>query len=557
MNPPLLAPEPTSPLPVPLSLSAGLEAGRINLSVEEENLASFPFAVLEQRVGKKLAKLEVKGRKTLPDGTEMSVVWQVQGSPELGLPTEQDLDIFVAIGVLTFRSHFSKTVVFQGREIARILNMANVHGKFYDRLKLAMDRLIALRFRAVAQTDRSEDVKWTNIFQEASFTANRDTGRCEGSVTWTDKIIHAMDSGFFRLFDTQRYMQLDGLTAKHMYRYLAVAFESTDVVIADLRTVATQYLAIPKPPAYFSRLLQTVEPALEQLLRQEIVGSWHVVSKADWRIAIRRHRNYIPERQVLLSQPVPRNLGERREQCRQMLQQAGLEEETIGVVCEKTSASIENYDGLERAARLLAHLIHEEVLPHVAAQLIGEILQSGTEYEQWRESLDWLEIGVLICEQKRRRGRPLRNGAGLIVKLARDTEARSRLVGTTAARGWQSAFRNREEALARQHAENEERFLLADYEQFREEQARQIMAALPEETQTQLRNQKRQQSGMQDWLTKLNAQQQREEIERAVLADIARQHLPRYEKWRLRRAAQQVLLPFLFPPEQEEAAVSL
>lgn len=544
-------------MPVPLPLSAGLEAGRINLSVEEENLASFPFAVLEQRVGKKLAKLEVKGRKTLPDGTEMKVVWQVQGSPELGLPTEQDLDIFVAIGVLTFRSNFSKTVVFQGREIARILNMANVHGKFYDRLKLAMDRLIALRFRAVAQTDRSEDVKWTNIFQEASFTANRDTGRCEGSVTWTDKIIHAMDSGFFRLFDTQRYMQLDGLTAKHMYRYLAVAFESTDVVIADLKTVATQYLAIPKPPAYFSRLLQTVEPALEQLRRQEIVESWHVISKAEWRLAIRRHHNYTPERQVLLAQPVPRNLADRREQCRQMLRQAGLDEETIAAVCEATTPAVENYDGLDRAARLLAHLIHEEVLPHVAAQLVGEILRSGTEYADWRESLDWLEIGVLICEQKRRRGRPLRNGAGLIVKLARDLEARGRLVGTGAARSWQSAFRNREAALARQHEENEERFLLADYEQFREEQSRRILASLPEETQAQLRHQKRQQSGTQDWLSTLSPQQQSEEIMRAVLADIGRQYLPPYEKWRLRRAAQQVILPFLFTAEQEVAAASL
>lgn len=543
-------------MPVPLPLSAGFETGRINLSVEEENLASFPFAVLEQRVGKKLAKLEVKGRKTLPDGTEMKVVWQVQGSPELGLPTEQDLDIFVAIGVLTFRGNFSKTVVFQGREIARILNMANVHGKFYDRLKLAMDRLIALRFRAIAQTERSEDVKWTNIFQEASFTANRDTGRCEGSVTWTDKIINAMDSGFFRLFDAKRYMQLDGLTAKHMYRYLAVAFESTDVVIVDLKALATQYLAIPKPPMYFSRLLQTVEPALEQLRRQEIVGSWHVISKADWRLAIRRHGNYTPERQVLLSQPASRNLADRCEQCQQLLRQAGLDEETVRVVCETTSPSMENYDGLDRAARVLAHLIHEEVLPAVAIQLIGEILRSGTDYAAWRESLDWLEIGILICEQKRRRGRPLRNGAGLIVKLARDLEARDRLVGTAAARSWQSAFRNREAALARQHEENEERFLVADYEQFREEQSRRILASLSEETQAQLRNQKRQQNGMQEWLTALSPQRQREEIERAVLDDIGRQHLPPYEKWRLRRAAQQVMLPFLFSPEQEVAVTS-
>src|ERR1700692_3131887 len=96
----------------------------MNLSVEEENLAAIPFAVLERRVGKRVGKIEINGTKLLPDGTKVKVVWQVQGNNELGLPTEQDLDIFVALGVLTFRNDFAKTIVFTGREIARILDIA-------------------------------------------------------------------------------------------------------------------------------------------------------------------------------------------------------------------------------------------------------------------------------------------------------------------------------------------------------------------------------------------------------------------------------------------------
>ena len=69
----------------------------VNLSVEEENLAAIPFAVLERRVGKRIGKIEIKGTKVLPNGSEMEVVWQIQGNNELGLPTEQDLDIFVAV----------------------------------------------------------------------------------------------------------------------------------------------------------------------------------------------------------------------------------------------------------------------------------------------------------------------------------------------------------------------------------------------------------------------------------------------------------------------------
>ena len=55
-----------------------------------------------------IGKLEINGTKTLPDGTEVRVVWQIQGNNELGLPTEQDLDIFVALGVLTFQNNFRK-----------------------------------------------------------------------------------------------------------------------------------------------------------------------------------------------------------------------------------------------------------------------------------------------------------------------------------------------------------------------------------------------------------------------------------------------------------------
>src|SRR5215470_3684374 len=145
----------------------------MNLSVEEENLAAIPFAVLERRVGKRVGKIEINGSKTLPDGSKMRVVWQVQGNAELGLPTEQDLDIFVALGVLTFRHDFAKTITFTGREIAKILDIGTVHGKFYKRLKLAMDRFIPLRFRALAENEVQEEVKWCNVFQEDSLSLDR------------------------------------------------------------------------------------------------------------------------------------------------------------------------------------------------------------------------------------------------------------------------------------------------------------------------------------------------------------------------------------------------
>ena len=252
----------------------------------------------------------------------------------MGLPTEQDLDIFVALGVLTFQNNFAKTVTFTGREIAKILGIHSVHGKFYQRLKMAMDRFIPLRFRGLAATDRQEEVKWLNVFQEASFTLDRDTGRCVGSVTWTDKLIQSMNSGFFRVLDAGRYMELDGITGKHLYRFLAVAFEKTDMILMDARKLAIEHLGIVNPPKYLSRLMQTLEPAFDQLIRIEVLGSYHIVEAERWEIALRRHRNYVPERKMLLS-PDPDGTRELNQvYCMKRLEKASVPEKLAQRYCE-------------------------------------------------------------------------------------------------------------------------------------------------------------------------------------------------------------------------------
>jgi hypothetical protein len=341
----------------------------MNLSVEEENLAAIPFAVLERRVGKKVGKIEISGSKTLPDGTAARVTWQVQGNAELGLPTEQDLDIFVALGVLTFRNDFAKTVTFSGREIARILDIGAVHGKFYKRLKLAMDRFIPLRFRALMENEQHEEVKWCNVFQEASFSLNRTTGRCIGSVTWTDKLIQSMDSGFFRLMDANRYMELDGITAKHLYRYLAVAFAKTDVLLVDARQMATEHLGILNPPKYLSRLMQTLEPAFEQLIRIQVLGSYQVVSSDDWRIALHKHGSYVSERKTLLEHGAMTDPDSRRGQCQEKMRQAGFPPKVAAQYCQAAISALDFY-GLERSTRILTGLLEEDVLPHVAVSIV-------------------------------------------------------------------------------------------------------------------------------------------------------------------------------------------
>jgi hypothetical protein len=516
----------------------------LNLSVEEENLAAIPFAVLERRVGKRLGKIELNGTKMLPDGTELRVTWQVQGNNELGLPTEQDLDIFVALGVLTFRQNFAKTVTFTGREIARILDIGTVHGKFYKRLKMAMDRFIPLRFRALAENEEQEEVKWCNVFQEASFSLDRTSGRCVGSVTWTDKLIQSMDSGFFRLLDARRYMELDGITAKHLYRFLAVAFEKSDLVLTDARQLCMEHLGILNPPKYLSRLMQTLEPAFEQLMRIEVLGSYHIVSSEQWRIALHRHANYVPERKTLALYGAGTDPETSRIFCEKLLQEAGFSHKAAATY-SAAATTLRGFHAIERAAKLLVALLEEEVLPHVALSLIRNALDAGPDSPEGRDLLDWCEIAVEICRQKKRSGQSLKNAAGLIIKIIKDPESRSRIIPEEVEHSLRESFRRRELFTERQQHELEEHALILEYEESRGRMAETIFNDLADAKKARLRKEKGEQLRQQERFQRLGPALQQMEIDMMIRQEIAKKELPPYEKWRLRKQAQQAVLPFV------------
>ena len=524
----------------------------LNLSIEEENLAGIPFAVLERRVGKRIAKIELKGTKVLTDGREVRVTWQVQGNNELGLPTEQDLDIFVALGVLTFQNNFAKTVSFTGREIAKILNISSVHGKFYQRLKFAMDRFIPLRFRSLTESDKQEEVKWLNVFQEASVSLDRVTKRCTGVITWTDKLIQSMDRGFFRAIDAGRYMQLDGITAKYLYRFMAMAFEKTDLVLIDARRLAMEHLGIVNVPKYFSRLMQTLEPALDQLIRIGVLGTYHVVSTEDWTIALHRHAEYVPERKTLLAEGRSNSPELSRAYCERTLERAGLPPESAA----ESAAAVANDEGfcaLRRLAEVIEAMKQEGVVPQIALQTMRRVLDLGVTTVEGRDYLDWCEIAVELCQQKKRAGQKLRNSAGLLMKVVKDPAARCRLVSTDLAASLLERFRQREKAALRLREDSEKRAEVLEYEEYCRETAQALFNEMQQVTRQAMRKEKAETLHQQDRYERLSSKMREAEIDELIMQDLTRKEVPSFEKWLLRKRAQQTVLPFL---ELEQQALA-
>jgi hypothetical protein len=418
-----------------------------------------------------------------------------------------------------------------------------VHGKFYKRLKLAMDRFIPLRFRALTESDQHEEVKWLNVFQEASFSLNRTTGRCTGSVTWTDKLIQSMDSGFFRLLDANRYMELDGITVKHLYRFVAVAFAKTDVIIIDARQLSTEHLGILNPPKYLSRLMQTLEPAFEQLIRIQVLGSYQVVSSADWRIALHRHASYVSERKTILMHSSATDPESKRVRCKELLQQAGIPEKLASAHSQAASTGVDFY-ALQRCARVLQTMIEEDVLPHVAISIVRTALDCGPSSSQGSDLLDWCEIATQVCRHKKTVGQQLRNSAGLLVKIIKDPATRSRFVTPEMEATFRQTFRRQREVAERQDSEDLERTLLLEYERCRTELAEAIFRDTPDAKKTLLRKQKSEILRQQDRFQRIPRDVQEREIDCAIVQEIARNEAPPYEKWRLRKQAQQAVLLF-------------
>jgi hypothetical protein len=101
--------------------------------------------------------------------------------------------------------------------------------------------------------------------------------------------------------------------------------------------------------------------------------------------------------------------------------------------------------------------------------------------------LDWAEIAVEVAGQKKRAGQNLKNAAGLIIKIVKDTEARRRLVRSEQEMTFKEQFRRREQAIVRQQEQAEEKALIAEYEQYRRRYSKQVIEEMSEARREALR----------------------------------------------------------------------
>ena len=292
--------------------------------------------------------------------------------------------------------------------------------------------------------------------------------------------------------------------------------------------------------------MQTLEPAFEQLMRIQVLGSYQTVSSEQWRIALHKHPDYVSERKTLQLHSGLAEPEARRAYCQERLQRGGFASKVAESYCQTAVNAIDFY-GLERCARLLDALTEEQVLPHVAVSIIRNALDLGPLSAQGRELLDWCEIAVHVCRHKRRAGQKLRNSAGLLVKIVKDPMARSMIVSQELESSLKETYRRQQQAAEQLDQEQTERTLILEYEHSRMNIAEILFQEMPDVKKAVLRKQKAEVLRQQDRFQRISPEAQEREIDVSIIQDIARHEAPPYEKWRLRKQAQQAVLAFQEP----------
>jgi hypothetical protein len=105
-------------------------------------------------------------------------------------------------------------------------------------------------------------------------------------------------------------------------------------------------------------------------------------------------------------------------------------------------------------------------------------------------------------------------------------------------------YRQRERSVLRQSLEVEERALILEYEQFRQATAQEIFERLSDSTKLSLSKEKSEWLRREGRLEKMAPEVRDREVTELILQDLARNDVPPYSKWLLRKRAGQAVLPF-------------
>src|SRR5262245_5176127 len=262
-------------LPTPAYPNASRAATRRRVGRDELNLAEFPFALLHSRPPKN-PPLALEFR----DGDKE---WTVEGSPKYGLPLAPDIEVYVVLMEITREQGFPVQVEFCRRELIRRLGW-DPNGRSYERLTLALDRLVSVTIRTRNAFFDAEKRRWSS--KEAFHILDRykiADGTLPGQeqptlfpswIRWSDELYANLRAGYIKTLDVNLFLSLRSSIAQALYRFLDKkrGGDGKPLFRMALKTLVFEHLGLSR--TYFpSEAKHKLKPAHEELIAVGFLSS--------------------------------------------------------------------------------------------------------------------------------------------------------------------------------------------------------------------------------------------------------------------------------------------
>ncbi|RIK32970.1 MAG: hypothetical protein DCC55_35845 [Chloroflexi bacterium] len=249
---------------------------------DEMNLAEFPFASL-RRHGDTRRTITYEGWTVDKEGTRRHQKWTVAGSTAVGLPTEFDERVLVALITITDGLDFvSRKIPFSVYQVIKIIGL--VRSKLaYQSIEDSLDRLVGV-------TIKSEQAFWDNSRKERVTTKEafhivekywlryreQDAKIIEaegvpGYIIWGEDIWNSFKANYIKSLDLTFFYGLQSPAARRLYRFLDKRMQYQQQYEIDIIELAKRLgMTVYRYPA---KVREKLQPALDELIARGFLRS--------------------------------------------------------------------------------------------------------------------------------------------------------------------------------------------------------------------------------------------------------------------------------------------
>lgn len=242
---------------------------------DEMNLAEFPFALLRRQTGDE-DSYTYEGWVTERGGQRRRQRWTVRGAGGLGLPTEYDERVIVALMAISAEQGFqARKTPFSIYRALQVMGLPRSQ-RAYESVQRALERLVGVTIYAEGAFWDQGEQGWVEMKSgfhiiEKYWLAYlerdqrvRDSEGIPGYFIWSEDIWKSIQDGYIKYLDLDFYFSLDIPLARRLYRFLDKRMHYQTTYEIDIFDLASRLgMARYEYPSEVSRKLQ---PALDELI---------------------------------------------------------------------------------------------------------------------------------------------------------------------------------------------------------------------------------------------------------------------------------------------------